>query len=221
MPDSRQTASGSERIGDSRCQARGEGVAASGATGGNAGDDELMRRIGVGDAGAARLVVEQHLPALVALARHMLKSDSEAEDVAQEAFVRLWKQAPQWQPGRALIKTWLRRVASNLCIDRLRSQRGVPLDPGDDWPVAPRQQAVAEEQQLVDRVNAALKTLPERQRLALTLSHYQGLSQLEVAEVMEISVEALESLLARARRALRQMLAAEWRGLLPDPPDDV
>jgi RNA polymerase sigma-70 factor (ECF subfamily) len=195
-------------------------VSASGATGGNAADDELMRRIGAGDAGAARIVVSQHLPALVALARHMLKSDNEAEDIAQEAFVRLWKQAPQWQPGRALIRTWLRRVAGNLCIDRMRARRGVPLDPGDDWPVAPRQQALAEERQLIERVEAALARLPERQRLALTLSHYQGLSQIEAAEAMEISVEALESLLARARRALKTMLATEWRGLLPDPAEE-
>lgn len=187
---------------------------------GSASDDALMRRIGAGDEAAARIVIERHLPLLVALARHMLKSDSEAEDVAQDAFVRLWKQAPDWQPERALIKTWLRRVAANLCIDRLRAQRSVPFEEKDDRPVAPRQQSLIEEQQLVARVNRALDELPPRQRLALTLSHYQGLSQIEAAEVMEISVEALESLLARARRTLKGLLEKEWRGLLPDPVDD-
>jgi RNA polymerase sigma-70 factor, ECF subfamily len=203
-----------------RATGDGQGVLMSGETGGSSSDDALMQRIGAGDRGAARIVVEQHPPILVALARHMLRSEAEAEDIAQEAFVRLWKQAPQWQPGRALIRTWLRRVAANLCIDRLRGTRTVPLSPEDDRPVAPRQQASAEERQLVARVNAALGELPERQKLALTLSHYQGLSQFEAAEVMDISVEALESLLARGRRALKAALETEWRGLLPDPVED-
>lgn len=191
-----------------------------GGRGGNSSDDELMRRIGSGDAAAARIVVEQQLAGLVAMARGMLRSDNDAEDIAQEAFVRLWKQAGEWQPGRALIRTWLRRVAANLCIDRLRSQRTRPIAPEEDWAVAARQQAGIEERQLVERVNAALADLPERQRLALTLCHYQGLSQDEAAATMDISIEALESLLARARRTLKAALATEWRGLLPDPIDE-
>jgi RNA polymerase sigma-70 factor (ECF subfamily) len=178
-----------------------------------------MKAIASGDDNAAKLVVEQHLPSVLALARHMLGSEEEAEDVAQEAFMRLWKQADKWEPGRALIITWLRRVASNQCIDRIRRNRTVPLSPTDEFPVAAVQQHDMEEQQLQARVSAALQELPERQRLALGLCHFQGLSQAEAANEMDISEHALESLLARARRGLKQKLEKEWQGLLPDSSD--
>ncbi len=179
-------------------------------------DDELMRAIAAGDQRAAKQVVEHHLPLLMSLARYMLGSDAEAEEIAQESFLKLWKQAKNWQPERALIATWLRRVASNLCIDRLRQRRTTSLGPQDDQPIAPTQQRNLEEKHLTHRVNQALDQLPERQKLALTLCHYQGLSQQEASVVMEISEHALESLLARARRGLKISLQDEWKQLLPD-----
>ena len=104
-------------------------------------DDDLMRAIAAGDQRAAKQVVEHHLPLLMSLARYMLGSEAEAEEIAQEAFLKLWKQADNWESGRALIATWLRRVASNLCIDRLRQRRTTALDPQHEQPVAPTQHA--------------------------------------------------------------------------------
>ena len=179
-------------------------------------DDDLMRAIASGDQRAAKQVVERHLPLLMSLARYMLGSDAEAEEIAQESFLKLWKQAKNWQPERALIATWLRRIASNLCIDRLRQRRTTALDPRDDQPVAPTQQCDLEEKHLAQRVNQALTLLPKRQKLALTLCHYQGMSQKEAAQVMEISEHALESLLSRARQGLKKSLEHEWKQLLPD-----
>ncbi len=175
-----------------------------------------MQAIAAGDPRAARQVVEQHLPVALSLARHMLGSQAEAQEIAQEAFLRLWKQAPKWEPGRALVSTWLRRIASNLCIDRLRQRRTRPLLAQDERSVAASQQHDMEEMQMKQRVNRALDELPARQKLALTLYHYEGMSQKQAAHVMEISEHALESLMARAKRGLKARLANDWQQLLPD-----
>lgn len=179
-------------------------------------DDELMSLIASGDQQAAKKVVEKHLPLLVGLGRQMLQNQAEAEEIAQEAFLKLWQQASDWQSDRALIATWLRRVASNLCIDRLRQRRTRVISEADEQPIAATQQLDLEEKQLRHRVNAALDKLPERQKLALTLCHYQGMSQKQASQVMEIGEHALESLLARARRGLKSSLETEWKQLLPD-----
>ena len=133
---------------------------------------------------------------------------AEAEDVAQEVFLRAWKQAAGWTPGAAKFDTWLHRVALNLCYDRLRRRREIPTDTPPDRPdegPAPDRGLLAAETGV--RVTAALKRLPDRQREAIVLCHYQELSNIEAAALMEISVEALESLLSRGRRALRQSLS--------------
>lgn len=181
-------------------------------------DWDLLSRAGRGDSAAFRGLVDRHLPALLAIARRMLRDDAEAEDAVQEAFIRLWRQAPEdLGPGGA--RPWLRRVVSNLCIDRIRSVRRT--DVTDEVPeqlVEAGQLVGLTEQDLAARVDAALKALPERQRLALTLFQYEGLSQTEVGEALGVSVEAVESLLGRARRALKAMLKDDWRQLLSDDP---
>ena len=119
--------------------------------------------------------------------------------------------------NRMALRPWLRRVASNLCIDRVRSRRNVQL--GQEVPdetVPPAQVRYLSERELGARVDAALQALPERQRLAITLFHYKGMSQIEVGDVLGISHEAVESLLARARRALKAALKEEWRALIPE-----
>jgi RNA polymerase sigma-70 factor, ECF subfamily len=172
-------------------------------------DAELVRNIGAGDARAAEALVRRHLPRMVGLARRMLGDAAEAEDVAQDVFLRVWREAPRWKPGAAKFETWMHRVALNLCYDRLRRRREVAdpdagvnvadsgLMPADQW--LARQRAA--------RVDAALAELPERQRAAIVLVHYQEMTNIAAAEMLEVSVEALESLLARGRRALKAALA--------------
>jgi RNA polymerase sigma factor (sigma-70 family) len=171
-------------------------------------DEELVERIGRGDAAAVQAFVARKLPRMLGLARRMLGDGFEAEDVAQEVFLRVWKQAPAWKPGAARFDTWMHRVALNLCYDRLRRRREDPVAEVPDRPdpsAAPDRGL--EQAQLGTRVNAQLALLPERQREAIVLCHYQELSNIEAARLMDISVEALESLLSRGRRALRTGLA--------------
>ena len=176
-------------------------------------DEDLVSRVGQGDPAAIQAMVARKLPRMLALAQRMLNDPSEAEDVAQEAMLMAWRQAPRWKPGKARFDTWLHRVALNLCYDRLRRRREVLTDTvpdrADPGP-SPDQGLQAAE--LGARVDAALAALPERQREAIVLCHYQELSNIEAAALMDISVEALESLLSRGRRALRASLAETARG---------
>jgi RNA polymerase sigma-70 factor (ECF subfamily) len=171
-------------------------------------DFDLVVRAGRGDAAAAQALVARKLPRVLALARRMLGDAAEAEDVAQEAMLRVWRHAPGWRPGKARFDTWLHRVALNLCYDRLRRRREQPtaeppeqIDPG----FAPDRGLRAAD--VGRQVGAALQALPPRQREAVVLCHYQELGNIEAAELMGVSVEALESLLSRGRRSLRKTLA--------------
>lgn len=183
-------------------------------------DAVLVVRMGDGDASAYGTLVRRHLGGMLGIARRMLRDDAEAEDVAQEAMLRLWRQADGLAVGASGVRPWLRRVVSNLCIDRIRAGRATEVT--DEVPEVgePAGQLKSIEQgEVAVRVDAALKSLPERQRLALTLFHYEGMSQVEVAGIMGISDEAVESLLARARRSLRTTLAGEWRELIENDED--
>jgi RNA polymerase sigma-70 factor (ECF subfamily) len=181
-------------------------------------DADLVRSAGAGDAQAASALVRKHLPRMVGLARRMLSDASEAEDVAQEVFLRVWREAPRWKPGAAKFETWMHRVALNLCYDRLRRRRE-KTDPDAGLYVADGAPLASDAwlaQQRAERVNAALAQLPERQRAAIALVHYKELSNIAAAEMLEISVEALESLLSRGRRALKAALADVAQDLLGD-----
>jgi len=171
-------------------------------------DEDLVRRVGQGDPAAIQAMVARKLPRMLALAQRMLGDPAEAEDVAQDAMLRAWKQAPRWKPGQAKFDTWLHRVGLNLCYDRLRRRREVPTEAPPDRPdegPSPDRGLMAAD--VGSRVNAALARLPDRQREAVVLCHYQELTNIEAAALMEISVDALESLLSRGRRALRLALA--------------
>ena len=171
-------------------------------------DEALLVRIADGEAAAVRALVGRKLPRILGLAQRMLGDPAEAEDVAQEAFMRVWKQAPKWRPGVARFDTWLHRVALNLCYDRLRRRREIatdsPPEQADDG-AAPDRGLLAQDTGV--RVTLALQRLPDRQREAIVLCHYQELGNIEAAGVMGVTVEALESLLSRGRRSLRTALA--------------
>ena len=170
-------------------------------------DDALLARAGAGDQRAFQLLVSRHLHRALSLARRMTGNAAEAEDVAQEAFLRVWQKASTWRAGEARFSTWLYRVVVNLCLDRRRRKPMSPLEAAGD----PSDPAPSAELRLVDDERARLVTdalaiLPERQRAALVLSYYEEMSNIVAAEVLGISVSALESLLVRARKALRAEL---------------
>ncbi|WP_291990839.1 sigma-70 family RNA polymerase sigma factor [Luteitalea sp.] len=185
-------------------------------------DRQLLGRIRQRDGTAFRTLVERHLHLVTGVARRMLRDDAEADDVAQEAMIRLWQGGGGLEIGAGGLRPWLRRVTSNLCIDRIRARsRTDVMDEVPDRPVAASQLTSLVEDDMSARVQQALLALPERQRQALVLFHYEGLSQIEVAAVLGVSDEAVESLLSRARRALRGTLKDEWRQLLPGEAGEV
>ena len=171
-------------------------------------DTDLVARVGRGDRAAAQALMARHLPGMMRLARRMLASQAEAEDCVQDAFLKLWTHAGRWKPGRAKFETWLYRVTLNQCYDRLRKKPALGLEAAAEVAdLAPAADAVLEAAAVADEVQAALRTLPERQRAAVLMCHYQGRNNIEAAEILGVSVEAMESLLARARRTLRTKLS--------------
>src|SRR5215469_1952429 len=170
-------------------------------------DLDLVARVGRGDRVAAQQLMARHLPKMLALARRMLSDTAEAEDAVQDAFMQVWTHAARWEPGRAKFATWLYRVTLNKCYDRLRRRPTAPLEAAAAVPdPAPGPEAHLQNAAISAQIEAALTALPERQRAAIQLCHFQGCGNIEAAEILGISVEALESLLARGRRSLREKL---------------
>lgn len=168
----------------------------------------MVQRVASGDREAFRTLVETHQRPLSAYARRMMNDVDSADDIVQEAFLRLWTRARSYNPQAARLTTWLHNIAHNLCIDSFRKNSrmtSVALDAVDALSV----EGPEYERQSAERsaaVRSALAGLPERQRSALLMCHYQGLSNREAAHILDVSVDALESLLARARRRLKQEL---------------
>lgn len=152
------------------------------------------------------------------MGRRILGDDAEAEDMAQEVFLRLWRHGAKFDAGRAKLSTWLYRIAVNLCIDRLRGRRETSSNEVPEQEAPPQQERTLQEGQLAEHVDQALQSLPERQRMALVLFHYQELTMSETAEILDSSVEAVESLLGRAHRTMKKQLERQWRSLLPEEP---
>ena len=180
----------------------------------NQRDAELLARFSKGDRAAALALTSRLAPVVFAQAFRMLGDRAEAEDVTQESLLRLWKAAPGWDATRAKITTWLYRVTSNLCIDCLRKSNRIS---GDEVPeVADETPGIDRKLQATARAQAlqhALQTLPDRQRQAMILRHIEDLSNPEISDIMEISVEAVESLVSRGKRALASTLAPQKKAL--------
>lgn len=163
-----------------------------------------MRDIAAGDPAAFRSLCDRFLGPITGYAGRMLKNPQEAEDVAQETFLRVWTHSRSFVPTAA-VSTWLYRIAHNLCMDRLRKHKRTSdriSELGDE----DRPSLLLGRKELAAEVDRALAELPDRQRAAIGLVHYEGMGQAEAARILDVSVQALESLLSRARRALRKQL---------------
>nr|WP_238941542.1 sigma-70 family RNA polymerase sigma factor [Jannaschia sp. Os4] len=172
-------------------------------------DHALLRRAAEGDGRAAGVLVERLGPRLLASVARLLGGDrAEAEDVVQEAFLRLWRKGADWDAGGAAAPgTWLHRVAANLALDR-RRRAGARWDELDDAHAddAPGAEARLMAGERVEALEAALAALPERQRVAVVLRHVEGYANPEIAAMMDVGVEAVESLTSRGRRRLAALL---------------
>ena len=171
-------------------------------------DDALLARTAGGDHAAWGMLVDRHLAAVLRYAGYVLRDDTQAEDVAQDTFIRLAKKASDWKEDSPSLRSWLYRVARNLCIDHMRTRRTTSIDAAEDIADTHDGSAMERDLDMERSVTTALDLLPERQRTAIVLVHFEGLSGTEASAALEISVEAVESLLARARRTLRRELAS-------------
>src|SRR5262245_18868949 len=171
-----------------------------------ASDEALMGRIAKGDETAFRLLARRYAARAIALARRITGNDADAEEIVQEALLRVWTNAPRWRP-LAAFRTWFYRVVLNLCLSRRRSVPFLPLEAaGDPADPSPHAGAVFEREQADRRVVAAIAELPDRQRAAIVLTYHEGLSNADTAAVLETSVSGVEALLVRAKRTLREKL---------------
>ena len=169
-------------------------------------DDILLAQISSGNIAAWEIIIDRHLAAVSRYAAYILGDIGQSEDVAQETFIRLMKKAHTWEPGDATLKGWLFKVARNLCIDHKRKKRPDPIENAYDL-LDPNDNNTTDRRiDIANIVKTALGLLPERQKTAIVLVHYEGFSGAETAELLDISVEAVESLLARGRRNLRKTL---------------
>jgi RNA polymerase sigma-70 factor (ECF subfamily) len=169
-------------------------------------DEALMARVARGDERAFRELASRHLPPMLGLARRILGNAADAEDVVQEAMLRVWTYAPRWRP-LALFRTWLTRVVVNLCIDRKRRTPWVELEAaGEIIDPAPHAGAKAERDERDRMVAAGIAQLPARQRAAIMLTYGDGMSNSQVAEILDTSVSAVETLLVRGKQNLRRTL---------------
>ncbi|OCX64557.1 RNA polymerase subunit sigma [Thioclava sp. SK-1] len=177
-------------------------------------DEALLILYGNGDRSAARDLTLRMGPLAFRVAMRMLRDTAEAEDVAQDALLRLWKIAPEWRKGEAKVTTWLYRVTANLATDRLRKRRVLGLDEApeiEDDSASPYDRMIDDAR--AQALQSALDQLPERQREAVILRHIEGLSNPQIAVAMETGVEAVESLTARGKRALTALLKGQREAL--------
>ncbi|MEP9379184.1 sigma-70 family RNA polymerase sigma factor [Aquabacter sp. CN5-332] len=171
-----------------------------------ASDEDLMAQVARGDERAFRTLAERFAGRASGLARRYLGNDTDAEEVVQEALLRVWTAAPRWRP-EAAFGTWFYQIVVHLCLNRLRRAPHRPLEEADD-PVDPAPDALARLQERDENraLEAAISALPERQRAVVLLTYWEGFSNARTAEILGASVSSVETLLVRARRSLREHL---------------
>jgi RNA polymerase sigma-70 factor (ECF subfamily) len=172
-------------------------------------DRRVIEQVLAGSESAFRQIVDQHSQRIFNYVRRMTRNSTEAEDIAQETFIRFWVSRDRFDPDRVKLTTWLHRIAHNLCVDYFRQrqlqERQVPVQSDNqDSPDTNYELSIR-----AAVVHKALMTLSERQRSAIVLCHYQNFSQHDAAHILDLSVDALESLLRRGRSKLKQILAKE------------
>jgi RNA polymerase sigma-70 factor (ECF subfamily) len=168
---------------------------------------ELVEQLSSGDEDAYRILLDRHLAPITAYVTRMMASNADTEDIVQETFLRLWTHGTRYNPDTAKLTTWLHNIAHNLCIDHFRKHNRMVQEETADEP--DEQEAFVDQLthfENAKHVEQSLMQLPERQRSAIIMCHYQGMSNRDAAVILETSVEALESLMARGRRKLRKLL---------------
>ena len=177
-------------------------------------DGELLDRIGEGDEAAFQLLVQRHIDRAYAIALRIVGNAADAEDVVQDTMLKVWSHRGRWQHGRAKFSTWLYRVISNRCIDLRRKPRNEDVDAVPEMAdPQPDASAMIERNEVRDLLEGAMQRLPEQQRLAVILSYHENMSNGEIAEVMDSTVAAVESLLKRGRQQLRELLRRHERDI--------
>lgn len=177
-------------------------------------DSELLDKLATGDETAFRMLVERHIDRAYAIALRIVGNAADAEDVVQDTMLKIWSHRGRWQHGRAKFSTWLYRVISNRCIDLRRKPRNENVETvpevADGQPGAVE---IIERNELNDMLELAMQRLPEQQRIAVILSYHESMSNGEIAQVMDTTVAAVESLLKRGRQQLRQLLRKHERDI--------
>ncbi len=185
----------------------------------NIPDEQLMLRTGEGDRTAYKLLVDRHLRIFLSFAARVVGDRAEAEDILQEAFIRVWKNAAKWDQGRKTrFTTWFYRVVMNLCIDVKRKRKPtIELDEAFEvFSGAAKPDEYMSDKQMAQMIAKALVQLPERQRIAMTLCYLQSLGNMEAAEIMGVSTGAIESLLVRGRKKMAEILKAQRQEFLKE-----
>lgn len=184
-------------------------------------DDELLNRIAKDDDGAFRRLVERHIDRAYALALRILRNGADAEDVVQDSLLKVWTQRGRWEGGRAKFSTWLYRVVTNRCIDLRRHVRSDEIGAaGELVDEKPDALTTMHRQEVGNLLEAAIQGLPEQQRIAIVLSYHENLGNAEIAEIMETTIAAVESLLKRGRQQLRHSLRRSRGDILQAFGDD-
>lgn len=177
-------------------------------------DEELLKRLAANDESAFRQLVERHIDRAFGIALRIVRSRADAEDVVQDAMLKVWSHRGQWQHGRAKFSTWLYRVVTNRCIDLYRQPRTDNVDAVPE-PVDTQPDVVStmQREEVTQMLENAMQRLPDQQRVAVILSYHENMSNGEIAEVMDTTIAAVESLLKRGRQQLRELLRRHERDI--------